>query len=132
MKYVLNVVFCALLLFCPALRGQSVLTLSTDDVQFLNKCGVLQSDINVIPNLPSSGQAKILAVLHKHNRACKNLQFFKDCRDALRKFTPPPSVLPSTPKGWSDYDLLTSAEKDYVLNVEADYFAKAILGNRQK
>jgi hypothetical protein len=65
--------------------------------------------------------------LRKHGRTCKDLKFFKDCRDALRKFTPPPSDLPDTPKGWEDYDLLTSAEKQYVLNVEADVFAKAML-----
>ncbi len=132
MKYVPTMVFCALLLCCPVLRSQPVLTLSTDDVQFLNKCGVQQSDIDAIPNFPSTGQAKILAVLRKHGRTCKDLKFFKDCRDALRKFTPPPSDLPDTPKGWEDYDLLTSAEKQYVLNVEADVFAKAMLKNRQK
>jgi hypothetical protein len=119
MKHILYLVFCAILLCCPVLRSQSALTLSADDVKFLSTCGVLQSDINVIPNLPNAGQAKILAILRKDGRECSDIKAFIDSRDFLRKYTPPPNEAPKPPKGY-DTDFLTKAESDYVYKVNQD------------
>jgi hypothetical protein len=132
MKYVSYVLFCAILLCCPALRSQSAITLSADDVKFLSSCGVRQDDINVIPNLPSDGQDKILAILRKDGRGCNDFKDFKDSRDFLRKYTPRPSDLPISPAGF-DRDFLTSAELAYVNDVNMGILAKAVIEslNRQ-
>ena len=127
MKYASYVFFYAILLCCPVLRGQSAITLSADDVKFLTGCGVRQGDIDVIPKLPSAGQAKISALLRKDGRACSDMKAFVDSRDFMRKFTPPPSVSPIPPKGY-DTDFMTKAEFDYVYKVIKDILNRA-LGN---
>ena len=127
MKSVSYVAFCAILLCCPAMRSQSAITLSADDVKFLNSCGVRQDDISTIPNLPSAGQAKISALLRKDGRACSDMKAFMDSRDYLRKYTPAPSVAPVPPKGY-DTDFLTKAEWAYVTKVDGDILNRA-LGN---
>ncbi|HME58454.1 MAG TPA: hypothetical protein VKF63_08950 [Terracidiphilus sp.] len=125
MKYASYVAFCAILLCCPALRSQSILTLSADDVKFLSGCGVLQEDIKVIPNLPSAGQHKILVILRKNGRECSDIKSYKDTRDHLRKYTPPPSVVPMPPKGY-DMDFFTKAEYDYVSKTNNDLLEKLL------
>ncbi|MGB9405904.1 MAG: hypothetical protein WCA89_00100 [Terracidiphilus sp.] len=131
MKFLPYAAFCAILL-CPALHSQSALTLSTADVKFLSGCGVRQDDINVIPNLPSAGQGKILAILRKDGSGCNDFKDFKDSRDFLRKYTPRPSDLPSSPAGF-DRDFFTSAESDYVNDVNMGILAQKVLEslNRQ-
>jgi len=128
MKYVPHIAFCAILLCCPALRSQSALTLSADDVKYLDSCGVRQDDINVIPNLSSAGQGKILAMLRKDGRGCDDFKGFKDSRDFLRQYTPRPSDLPSSPAGF-DRDFLTSAELSYVNDVDAGILAQKVVAN---
>jgi hypothetical protein len=118
MRYLSSMIICTILVCSPVLRSQSVLTLSDDDVSFLNSCGVRQDDIKVIPNLPSAGQAKILAILRKDGRECSDIKAFIDSRDYLRKYTPPPSVAPVPSKGY-DTDFLTQAEWDYVKKVDS-------------
>jgi hypothetical protein len=127
MKYVPYMAFCAILLCCTALRSQSGLTLSADDVKFLDRCGVQQRDIKVIPDLPSAGQAKILALLRKDGRDCSDMKAFIDTRDFLRKYTPPPSEAPVPAKGY-DTDFLTKAEDDYVNKVNENILDR-MLGN---
>jgi hypothetical protein len=127
MKYVSYIAFCIILLCCPAVRSQSALTLSADDVKFLSGCGVLQEDIKVIPNLPSAGQRKIMMILRFDGRECTDLKPFKDSRDFLRKFTPPPSESPFPPVGWTR-DFVTPAEGDYISKVNKDIMDR-ILGN---
>jgi hypothetical protein len=128
MKYVPYIAFCAILLSCPALHSQSALTLSGDDVKFLDSCGVLQDDIHVIPNLSSAGQGKILAILRKDGRGCNDLKDFKDSRDLLRKYTPPPSDLPESPAGF-DRDFLTSTELAHVNDVNMGILASKVIEN---
>lgn len=125
MKYVSYIAFCAILLCCPALRSQSAITLSADDVKFLSGCGVRQDDIKVIPNLPSAGQHKIMMIMHKDGRECSDIMPFKDTRDHLRKYTPPPSVVPMPPKGY-DMDFFTKAEFDYVSKINNDLLEKLL------
>ena len=81
MKYVSYVTFCAILLCCPALRGQPALTLSADDVKFLSGCGVRQDDIKVIPKLPSEGQNEIADILYAKICDHPALKSFIDTRD---------------------------------------------------
>jgi hypothetical protein len=122
MKFASYIAFCAILLCCPALRSQSAITpitLSADDAKFLSGCGVLQEDIKVIPKLPSAGQRKILMILHFDGRECNDLKPFKDSRDFLRKFTPPPSKAPWPPAGYDD-NFLTKAESDNVNKIEKE------------
>jgi len=128
MKYVSHMAFYAILLCCPALRSQSVLTLSADDVKYLDSCGVRQDDVNVIPNLSSAGQGKILAMLRKDGRGCNDLKDFRDSRDFLRKYTPQPTDLPESPAGF-DRDFLTSAELDYVNHVDSGILAQKVVEN---
>jgi hypothetical protein len=128
MKYVPHIAFCAILLCCPALRSQSAPTLGADDVKYLDSCGVRQDDIDVIPNLASAGQGKILAILRKIGRGCDDFKGFKDSRDFLRQYTPPPSDLPASPAGF-DRDFLTSAELAYVDHVESGILASKIVAN---
>jgi len=132
MKYLPYMVFCAILSCCPALRSQSALTLSADDAKFLSSCGVTQDDIKVIPNLPSAGQAKILAILSKDGRECSDLAPFNHSRDYLRKFTPPPTEMPTTPAGY-DKDFFTSAELAHVNDVDMGILATKVIEslNRQ-
>ncbi|HEY1208059.1 MAG TPA: hypothetical protein VGE85_01705 [Terracidiphilus sp.] len=125
MKYVSYVAFCAILLCCPTLRSQSTITLSADDVKFLSGCGVLQGDIKVIPKLPSDGQRKIMLILRKDGRVCSDIKSYKDTRDHLRKYTPPPSVVPMPPKGY-DMDYFTKAEFDYVSKINNDLLEKLL------
>jgi hypothetical protein len=119
MKYVSYIAFCAVLLCCPATRSISALTLSAADVKFLTGCGVLQEDIKVIPNLPRAGQLTLSGILRSDDRECNDLKPFKDSRDFLRKFTPPPSKAPWPPAGY-DNNFLTKAESDYVNKIEKD------------
>ena len=119
MKHVSCVLFCAILLCCPVLRSQSVLTLSADDVKFLSGCGVRQDDIKAIPNLPSDGQDAISLILSNKNRKCSYLKHFIDSRDFLRQFTPPPSECPVPPNDYEWY-FLTPAELEYINKVDKD------------
>ena len=125
MKYASYAAFCAILLCCPVLRGQSALTLSADDVKFLTGCGVRQDDIKAIPDLPRAGQVKVLTILRKDNRQCSDIKSYSDSRDFLRKYTPPPSVAPMPPKGY-DTDFLTKAEFDYVSKVNKDILDRVL------
>lgn len=113
MKFVSYVFYCATLLCCPALRSQSAITLSADDVKFLSGCGVLQDDIKVIPMLPSDGQDIISVAVSSLRRKCSMLQEFKATRDYRRKFTPILSVIPMPPPGYRQY-FLTDAEQEYI------------------
>ena len=117
MKYVSYITFCVILLCSPALRGQSALTLSAEDVKFLSSCGVLQDDINVIPKLPSDGLDIISLKLSSKSRKCSSFKHFMDTRDYLRKFTPPPSVCPSPPDGYDPAYYLTPTEAEYISKV---------------
>ena len=119
MKYVSYVLFCAILLCCPVLRGQSALTLSADDVKFLRGCGVRQDDINVIPKLSSEGQDQMSVILSAKRRKCSSpsLRDFIETRDYLRKFTAPPSKCPEAPAHYQLH-FLTSAEQEYTNNYE--------------
>jgi len=128
MKHVPYIAFYAILLCCPALRSQSTLTLSADDVKYLDSCGVRQDDINVISNLSSAGQGKILAILHRDGRGCDDFKDFKDSRDFLRKYTPPPTDLPESPAGF-DRDFLTSTELAQVDNVNMGILASKVIEN---
>jgi hypothetical protein len=125
MKYASYIAFCAILLCCPALRSQPAITLSANDVKFLTGCSVLQEDIKVIPNLPRAGQRKIMMILHFDGRECNDLKPFKNSRDFLRKFTPPPSMNPPPPAGY-DNNFLTTAEVDYVVKVEQEVADKLL------
>jgi len=125
MKYVSYVAFCAILLCCPVVRSQSILTLSADDVKFLSGCGVLQDDIKVIPKLPSKGQRRILLVLRFNGRECDDLMEFKVTRDFLRKYTPPPEHVPMPPDGYDAY-FLTSAELTYINKMNQDFMDKVV------
>jgi hypothetical protein len=101
------------------MRSQPAITLSADDVKFLGDCGVLQEDIKVIPKLPSAGQRRILLILRFDGRECNDLKIFKDCRNFLRKFTPPPNESPWPPVGWTR-DFVTLAEGDYISKVNKE------------
>ena len=72
MKYFLYATFCAILLCCSALRGQSALTLSAADVKFLSGCGVRQDDIKVIPKLDSEGQERMVDLLSATSHKCSS------------------------------------------------------------
>ena len=112
MKDVSCVFICMILLCCPAIRGQSALTLSDDDVKFLSGCGVRQDDIKVIPKLDSEGQERMSVIFAATTHTCGSLKGFIETRDYLRKFTPPPSKCPEPPVNYWMY-FLTSAEREY-------------------
>lgn len=113
MKHVSYVSFCAILLCSLALRAQSALTLSADDVKFLRDCGVRQDDIKVIPRLPSEGQIQISAILSAKECSSPSLKDFIETRNYLRKFTPPPSECPLPPAHYWLY-FLTKTEAKYL------------------
>jgi hypothetical protein len=116
MRYVLSMVFAAMLLCYPALNAQAAHPLSADDVKFLKGCGVQENDIKAIPNLPRPGQIRLWGILHIDDRVCGDLQSFKATRDFLRLFTPPPSKSPFPPAGYDD-NFLTPDESAYVNKV---------------
>ena len=130
MKYVSYIAFCIILLCCPAVRSQSAITLSADDVKFLSDCGVRQDDINVIPKLPSDGQDIISDKLSSKSRKCSSFKSFIDTRDYLRKFTPPPSICPSAPAGYEPSYYLTPAEKEYISKVLKEILDKNLRNPR--
>ncbi len=117
MKQVSYVLFFAILLCCPVLRGQSAITLSDDDVKFLSDCGVRQEDVKVIPKLDSEGQERMSDILAAKKFECRSpdLRDFKETRDYLRKFTTPPSECPEAPVHYQMH-FLTSAEREYTNN----------------
>jgi hypothetical protein len=125
MKYLSYTFFCAILLCCPAMHSQPALTLNNNQVKFLVGCGVRQDDIQAIPNLTSDGQLKILAILHNRNRGCGDLKPFKDSRDYMRKYTPPPSMSIVPPNGY-DIDFLTKAESDYLGKIDSAILAQLL------
>jgi hypothetical protein len=53
------------------------------------------------------------------------MKAFMDSRDFLRKYTPPPSAAPMSPKGY-DTDFLTKAEWEYVSKVNEDILDRAL------
>ena len=109
MKYLSYVTFCAILLCCSILRGQSAITLSAADVKFLSGCGVRQDDI-MIAKLDSEGQERMLDLLSatSHSPVFTELKDFMETRDYLRKFTPTPSTNPEPPVNYQSH-FLTSA-----------------------
>lgn len=109
MKYVSYIVFCAILLCCPALRCQSAITLSADDVRFLSGCGVLQNDIKVIATLPRAGQLTLSGILHSNGRECSDLKAFIITRKYLKEFNLPPSECPLAADGY-ETKFVTPAE----------------------
>ena len=127
MKYFLYATFCAILLCCSALRGQSALTLSAADVKFLSGCGVRQDDIKVIPKLDSEGQERMVDLLSATSHKCSSpeLKDFMETRDYLRKFTPPPSTNPEPPVNYQSH-FLTSAEQEYINNQSKAILDKAL------
>jgi hypothetical protein len=122
-KYFQYIVICVVLLSCSSLYGQSVLAVSANQIKFLNSCSVLQGDIDVIHKLPIAGQRKILAILRNHGRECGDLKDFKNTRDYIRLYTPPPEVSPRPPMGW-DMDFLTEAESNYMSKIDGDHLNK--------
>jgi len=119
-KYVSYIAFCAILLCCPALRSQSAITLSADDVKFLSDCGVRQEDIKVIPKLDSEGQRRMSYILSAKSGGCgsPSLEDFIETRDYLRKFITPPSKCPEAPVHYQLH-FLTSAEQEYTNNYKS-------------
>jgi len=125
MKFVSKMIFCASLLSCSALFSQSAITVNPGDAKFLSGCGVRQDDIKTIPNLTSVGQRKLLVILRFDGRECNDLKPFKESRDFLRVFTPPPSQCPAPPADW-DPDFVTSAELEYINKVDRDILDKIL------
>lgn len=126
MKRVPSLVFCAILLSCPAIRSLPVL--SANDVKFLESCGVKQDDIKVIPNLPRDGQLWVWGILRADDRTCSDLKAFKGSRDFLREFTPPPSEVPVPPAEY-DPNFLTKDEIDFINKVNKGILDKAFGAN---
>jgi len=115
MKHFSSLVFCAVLLSCPAIYSLPVL--AADDAMFLESCGVQQGDIKVIPNLPRAGQLSLWGILRADDRMCSDLKAFKDTRDFLKKFTPPPAEIPMPPDKY-DNNFLTKEETDSINKIE--------------
>ena len=115
MKHIQYLVLSSILLCCPAMQSQQTLTLSTDDVKFLSGCGVRQDDFKVIPKLESEGQERMSVILAAKKFECRapDLRDFKETRDYVRKFTPPPSECPEGPAHYQ-LDFVTLAEREYI------------------
>jgi hypothetical protein len=64
-----------------------------------------------------------MTLLRSRDRKCGDLDSFKNSRDYLRKYTPPPSKAPIPPKGY-DIDFVTQAEFDYVSKINEDILMK--------
>jgi hypothetical protein len=114
MGYALSIVFATMLLCFPAMKAHAALALNANDVKFLNGCGAKEEDIKVIPTLSRHGQVKVIGILHLDDKiVCSDIKDFKDTRDFLRVFTPPPSTSPVPPNGY-DADFLTQDELNYI------------------
>jgi hypothetical protein len=116
MKHIPSMVFAAMILCCPALKAQPFVP-SDKDANFLMGCGLSQTDINAIPNLPGDGQDNLQMALGSSLRKCSNpvIKAFKATRDFLRGFTPPPQQCPMPPNEY-DANYLTPDELAYVNN----------------
>ena len=92
--------------------------LSAEDIAFLQGCNVEQADIDVIPGLPEDGRTNLELVLEYPRRHCdmQAVKAFKETREYLRKFTPPPEVIPMPP-GEYNRIYLTPAEAEYVIEI---------------
>jgi hypothetical protein len=116
MKITFMALMLVMLLYCPSVKAEDNLT--AEDVKFLKSCNVQQADIEVIPKLPADGHENIQLVLESRRRNCDRpmIKSFKDTRDFLRKFTPPPAESPSPPAGYEP-NFLTPEELKYITDI---------------
>jgi hypothetical protein len=92
------------------------LKLSQEDIDFLTQqCHIDPADIDVIPKL--NRRAKITLKAYLAERDCTLMEPFKNTREFLKKFTPPPDISPLPPRGYSR-DYLTEEEVRYILGIE--------------
>ena len=86
MKVIFISFILTIMLFCCPL-AKALDNLTADDIKFLKSCNIEQSDIDVIPKLPSDGKEKIEMVLESSKKNCNMpiVREFKATREFLKK-----------------------------------------------
>jgi len=93
------------------------LKLSKQDIEFLTKqCRIDPADVNVIPKLNRRAKSTIRVFLSESD--CTLMEPFKQTREFLKKFTPPPEQSPLPPQYYSR-DYLTEEEGNYITEINS-------------
>jgi hypothetical protein len=102
---------CVLILCAPAFgEGKSI---TAEQMTWLKSCGVLQSDIDVYPNISRRGQIKLWAAASLPERQCEDIAGFKATREFLHQIDARATPHPLPPNGYSP-EFLTADERAQV------------------